>query len=69
MLPESITLDVVTPDKRLLAMAVDEVVLPEEIRPALGLLLRAALQNPGPHLGPFQIGQLGAGAPGAMTPP
>jgi len=35
---------------------VDEVVLPEEIRPALGLLLRAAVQNPGPHLGPFQLG-------------
>lgn len=34
---------------------VDEVVLPEEIRPALGLLLRAALQNPGPHLGPFHL--------------
>jgi acetyl-CoA carboxylase carboxyltransferase component len=34
---------------------VDEVVLPEEIRPALGLLLRAALQNSGPHLGPFQL--------------
>ena len=34
---------------------VDEVVLPEELRPALGLLLRAALHNPGPHLGPFQL--------------
>ncbi len=34
---------------------VDEVVLPEEIRPALILLLRAALNNPGPHLGPFQL--------------
>ncbi|MFC1660213.1 acyl-CoA carboxylase subunit beta [Gemmatimonadota bacterium] len=34
---------------------VDEVVLPEEIRPALGLLLRAASRNPGPHLGPFQL--------------
>ncbi|HJU85969.1 MAG TPA: carboxyl transferase domain-containing protein, partial [Gemmatimonadota bacterium] len=33
---------------------VDEVVLPEEVRPALALLLSAALQNPGPHLGPFQ---------------
>ncbi len=34
---------------------VDEVVLPEELRPALGLLLRAALRNPGPHLGAFQL--------------
>jgi len=34
---------------------VDEVVLPEELRPALGLLLRAALQNPGPHIGAFQL--------------
>ena len=34
---------------------VDEVLLPEELRPALGLLLRAARQNPGPHIGPFQI--------------
>jgi len=35
---------------------VDEIVLPEEVRPALTLLLRAGLSNPGPHLGPFQIG-------------
>ena len=35
---------------------VDEIVLPEEIRPALILLLRAALNNPGPHLGPFGLG-------------
>jgi 3-methylcrotonyl-CoA carboxylase beta subunit len=34
---------------------VDEVVLPEEVRDALTLLLRAARQNPGPHLGPFQL--------------
>ncbi len=34
---------------------VDEVVLPEEVRPALSLLLRAALHNPGPHLGAFQL--------------
>jgi len=34
---------------------VDEVVLAEEIRPALGLLLRAALHNLGPHLGAFHI--------------
>lgn len=35
---------------------VDEVVLPEELRPALGLLLRASMQNEGPHIGAFQIG-------------
>jgi 3-methylcrotonyl-CoA carboxylase beta subunit len=34
---------------------VDEIVLPEELRPALGLLIRTALHNPGPHLGAFQI--------------
>jgi acetyl-CoA carboxylase carboxyltransferase component len=34
---------------------VDAIVLPEEVRPALSLLLRAAIQNPGPHLGPFQL--------------
>lgn len=34
---------------------VDEVVLPEELRPALGLLLRAARQNRGPHIGAFQL--------------
>jgi acetyl-CoA carboxylase carboxyltransferase component len=34
---------------------VDEVVLPEELRPALELLLRAALHNPGPHIGAFQL--------------
>ena len=34
---------------------VDEVVLAEELRPALGLLLRASRQNPGPHIGAFQI--------------
>jgi 3-methylcrotonyl-CoA carboxylase beta subunit len=34
---------------------VDEVVLPEELRDALTLLLRAARQNPGPHLGPFHL--------------
>ena len=39
---------------------VDEVVLPEELRPALGLLLRAARNNPGPHLGAFHI-------PGGVT--
>ena len=34
---------------------VDDVVLPEELRPALGLLLRAGRQNQGPHIGAFQI--------------
>jgi len=34
---------------------VDEVLLPEELRPALGLLIRAALRNPGPHIGVFHI--------------
>ena len=34
---------------------VDEIVLPEELRDALGLLLRAALQNAGPHLGAFTL--------------
>lgn len=35
---------------------VDEVVTPEELRPALELLLRAALHNRGPHLGAFHLG-------------
>jgi acetyl-CoA carboxylase carboxyltransferase component len=34
---------------------VDEIVLPEELRGALTLLLRAARQNRGPHLGPFHL--------------
>jgi acetyl-CoA carboxylase carboxyltransferase component len=34
---------------------VDEIVTPEEVRPALELLLRAGLSNPGPHLGGFQL--------------
>ncbi len=34
---------------------VDEVVLPEELRGALSLLLRTTLNNPGPHLGPFTL--------------
>ena len=34
---------------------VDAVLLPEEIRTALGLLLRAALRNPGPHIGAFHL--------------
>ena len=34
---------------------VDAVVLPEELRDSLALLLRAALNNPGPHLGAFVL--------------
>ena len=34
---------------------VDAVVLPEELRDVLALLLRAALNNPGPHLGAFVL--------------
>ena len=34
---------------------VDQVVLPEELRDTLALLLRAALNNPGPHLGAFVL--------------
>ena len=34
---------------------VDAVVLPEELRDWLTLLLRAATSNPGPHLGPFVL--------------
>ena len=34
---------------------VDAVVLPEELRDLLALLLRAAGRNPGPHLGPFAL--------------
>ncbi len=34
---------------------VDAVLTPEELRPALSLLLRAALRNDGPHLGPFML--------------
>jgi acetyl-CoA carboxylase carboxyltransferase component len=34
---------------------VDDVLLPEELRPTLILLLRASLNNRGPHIGPFQI--------------
>ncbi len=36
---------------------VDAVVLPEELRGALVLLLRTATRNPGPHLGPFVLPQ------------
>ena len=34
---------------------VDAVVLPEELRDTVALLLRAAGNNPGPHLGPFVL--------------
>jgi acetyl-CoA carboxylase carboxyltransferase component len=34
---------------------VDQIVLPEEVRPSLALLLRAGLRNPGPHLGAFHL--------------
>jgi 3-methylcrotonyl-CoA carboxylase beta subunit len=35
---------------------VDAIVYPEETRDVLAFALRTALQNPGPHLGPFHIG-------------
>jgi len=34
---------------------VDAIVYPEETRDVLALALRAALSNPGPHLGPFVL--------------
>ncbi len=34
---------------------VDAVVTPERTRDALTLALRAAIQNPGPHIGPFAL--------------
>ena len=34
---------------------VDAIVYPEETRTVLSMALRAGLQNPGPHLGPFDI--------------
>lgn len=34
---------------------VDAVIAPEDTRAALSLALRAALNNPGPHLGPFVL--------------
>jgi 3-methylcrotonyl-CoA carboxylase beta subunit len=36
---------------------VDQIVPPEEMRPALILCLRASLNNAGPHLGPFVLPQ------------
>jgi 3-methylcrotonyl-CoA carboxylase beta subunit len=47
---------------------VDEVVLPEELPEALALLLRAGLQNPGPHLGPFQLSHDPSAAPRPFPP-
>jgi acetyl-CoA carboxylase carboxyltransferase component len=34
---------------------IDAIVHPEDTRPVLAMALRAALQNGGPHLGPFHI--------------
>ncbi len=48
---------------------VDEVVLAEELRPSLGLLLRAALHNPGPHVGAFQLPGASPLAPSTTRPP
>jgi acetyl-CoA carboxylase carboxyltransferase component len=47
---------------------VDEVVLPEELRDALTLLLRAAIRNPGPHVGPFQLPYDPAAPPNPFPP-
>jgi acetyl-CoA carboxylase carboxyltransferase component len=44
---------------------VDEIVVPEELRPVLELLLRAGLSNPGPHLGSFQLTGAGGNEAGA----
>jgi acetyl-CoA carboxylase carboxyltransferase component len=34
---------------------IDAIVYPEETRDVLAMALRAALQNPGPHIGPFVL--------------
>jgi acetyl-CoA carboxylase carboxyltransferase component len=34
---------------------IDAIVYPEETRDVLAMALRAALQNPGPHIGPFHL--------------
>lgn len=34
---------------------IDAIVYPEETREVLAMALRASLQNPGPHIGPFQL--------------
>ncbi len=42
---------------------IDAIVYPEDTRTVLGMALRSALQNPGPHLGPFVLpARLEAGA-------
>jgi acetyl-CoA carboxylase carboxyltransferase component len=41
---------------------IDAIVYPEDTRTALAMALRAAWQNPGPHLGPYVI-------PAGITPP
>jgi acetyl-CoA carboxylase carboxyltransferase component len=41
---------------------VDTIVFPEDTRDVLALALRASLQNPGPHLGPFVLPAPGADA-------
>jgi acetyl-CoA carboxylase carboxyltransferase component len=40
---------------------IDAIVYPEDTRPTLAMALRAAWQNPGPHLGPFVIPPFVAG--------
>ncbi len=47
---------------------VDAVLLPEELRDTLTLLLRAALNNPGPHLGAFVLPPGLAGGKGGTEP-
>jgi 3-methylcrotonyl-CoA carboxylase beta subunit len=34
---------------------IDAILYPEDTRDTLALALRSALQNPGPHLGPFVL--------------
>jgi acetyl-CoA carboxylase carboxyltransferase component len=34
---------------------IDAIVYPEDTRDVLAMALRASLQNPGPHLGPFVL--------------
>jgi acetyl-CoA carboxylase carboxyltransferase component len=34
---------------------IDAIVYPEETRDVLAMALRSALQNPGPHIGPFVL--------------
>jgi len=40
---------------------VDAVIAPEDTRPTLGMALRTAINNPGPHLGPFGLGAASTG--------